>query len=362
MAVGDVTDRRSREVLRKCRPTVFVGVPRVFEAIMDSVRTAVARSGRLAQFERAQALSALVKRATGVNVGRALFRRLHRELFGGLQLRFCVSGGARISPRLLGEYFLLGIPIVQGWGMSELSPVGAAQPFRPARFYFARHYERKAGSIGTPLDGTDILLAKSDYAATSATGDDHGEIVVRGRHVMRGYHNDPVRSAQQMSEQGLRSGDVARRDKDGDLYVIGRIKHVIVLPSGKKVFPEQDLDEELSRCPTIREFAVRPIEDESGREKIGIVIRPNLGELKARGVRTLGELYAAIKKDLDDALDGKPDYMKEYDFCLTPWRGDGYAEVVKTAMGEPSPLRTPFHSETAYSRMKGSTEKVPFEA
>lgn len=361
MAVGDITDRRSRGLLRKCRPTVFVGVPRVFESIMDSVRAAVARSGRLAGFERARALSALVKRALGVNLGRALFRRLHRELFGGLQLRFCVSGGARISPRLLREYFLLGIPIVQGWGMSELSPVGAVQHFRHAGFYFRRYYERKTGSIGTPLDGTEMLLAKSDYVEASANGADQGEIVARGPHVMRGYHKDPARTAQQMTEQGLRSGDIARRDKDGDLYVIGRIKHVIVLPSGKKVFPEQDLDEELSRCPTIQEFAVRPIEAESGREKIGIVIRPNLDELKARGVRTLGELYAAIKKDVDRALADKPHYMKEYDFCLTPWRDHHYAEVSKTAMGEPSPLKTPFDPETAYSRLKGSPGKAPFE-
>jgi len=361
MAVGDITDRRSRELLRKCRPTVFVGVPRVFESIMDSVRTAVARSGRLAGFERGQALSAFVKRALGINPGKVLFQRLHRELFGGLQLRFCVSGGARIAPGLLREYFLLGIPVVQGWGMSELSPVAAAQPFRPARFYFGRYYERKAGSIGTALDGTEMLLAKNDYVDSSANDDACGEIVVRGPHVMRGYHSDPARTAQQMTEQGLHSGDIARRDGDGDLYIIGRIKHVIVLPSGKKVFPEQDLDEDLSRCPTIQEFAIRPIEDESGREKIGIVIRPNLDALKAGGARTLGELYAEIKADLDRALAGKPDYMREYDFCLTPWQGDDYAQVVKTAMGEPSPLRTPFHPEAAYSRMKGSAEKAPFE-
>ncbi|KPK64080.1 MAG: hypothetical protein AMK73_04785, partial [Planctomycetes bacterium SM23_32] len=133
MAVGDVTERRTRDLLRLCRPTVLVGVPRVFESLLDGLRRAASRAGRLDKLELGLRLAALVKGATGVNVGRRIFRRLHRELFGGTQLRFCVSGGARISPALLKDCFLLGIPVVQGWGMSELSPVAAAQPFSPFR-------------------------------------------------------------------------------------------------------------------------------------------------------------------------------------------------------------------------------------
>ncbi len=362
MVVGDVKDRRSRELLQKCRPTVFVGVPRVFEAMLQSIRTTAARTGRSAALERALSLSALAKSLTGVNIGKVLFRRLHRELFGGTQLRFCVSGGARIATGLLREYFLMGIPIVQGWGMSELSPVGAAQRFLPARFYFTRHYERKAGSVGTPLDGTDIALVQSPRESVSFDVQERGEMVIRGPHVMRGYHKDPERTSQQMAAGALRSGDIARRDEDGDLYVVGRLKHVIVLASGKKVFPEDDLEEELSQCATLQEFAVRPIADEGGAEQIGIVVRPNLEGLRRRRLRTLADLYGAVKQDIDAALQHKPDYMRRYDFCLTAWTGDGFAELVKSALGDPCPLKNPFTPETSYSRVKGSTEGLPWQA
>jgi len=360
VARDDCLDRSSRELLRKCRPTVFAAVPRVFEAIVESIRATAARTGRSARFEKALKLSALAKKLTGVNVGKVLFRRLHRELFGGTQLRFCVSGGARISPGLLRDCFLMGIPIVQGWGMSELAPVGAAQHFRPIRFYFTRHYERKAGSIGTPLDGTEIALVQSARESLSLDVHERGEMVIRGPHVMRGYHKDPQRTGQQMTAGGLRSGDIVRRDEDGDLYVVGRVKHVIVLASGKKVFPEDDLEEELSRCALIEEFAVRPIADEGGAEGIGIVVRPNLDRLKERGLRTLADLYGAVKRDMDAALRHKPDYMRRYDFCLTAWTGDGFAELVKSALGDPCPLKNPFTPETSYSRMSRSDGLVPW--
>ncbi|MCK4283247.1 MAG: AMP-binding protein [Candidatus Brocadiae bacterium] len=360
MAVGDITERRSRDLLRLCRPTVFVGVPRVLESILAGIRSSAARSGQLERLERARCISALVKKLTGINIGKVLFRGLHRRLFGGLQLRCCVSGGARISIRILHEYFLLGIPIVQGWGMSELSPVGTVQRFWPARFTFTRHYERKAGSIGFPLDGTQVTLIRGAGESVSGDAEDRGEMVIKGPQVMRGYHKDPERTAEQMTPQGLRSGDIARRDRDGDFTIIGRVKHVVVLASGKKVFPEDDLEEELALCTSIDEFAIRPISDEAGAEKIGIIIRPNVEALRQSGVETMAQLYGTVKKDIERALREKPDYMKQYDFCLTAWTGGEFAELVKSALGDACPLRNPFTPETAYSRMKGSTEPVPW--
>ncbi len=360
MACGDVRDRRSRELMRLSRPTVLVGVPRVFEAMLDGIRRLADRQGRLAQFEQARRLSATIKRAAGLNVGRLLFRRVHVGLFGGLQLRFAVSGGARISPRVLREFFLLGIPVVQGWGMSELSPVGAVQQFSPWRFYLTRHYERKAGSIGRPLADTCITFTQSRVEELSFDLEHWGEMLVAGPHVMRGYHRDPERTARQMEDGAVRSGDIGRRDRDGDLYVIGRVKHVIVLPSGKKIFPEEELEEPLSACETIDEFAVRPVSEPEGdgEERIGIIVRPDLEAV--RDAETLGQLYGTIKRDIDRALAGGPGYLRQYDFCLTEWREGEFAELVKTGMGDPSPLRNPFAWERAYSRMKGSDQLVPW--
>jgi len=357
-AVGDVRTQRSKTLLRKCRPTVFVGVPRVFDAMLDGIRRAAQRAGRGGQLRRARWTCAALKKLLGLNTGKLLLRRLHAELFGGRQLRFCMSGGARISPRTLREFFLLGIPVLQGWGMSEISPVGTAQAFSPLRFYLTRHYERKAGSIGKPLDGATITFTRSSVEDLSFDLEQWGEMLVSGPHVMRGYHNDPESTARLMVGGAIRTGDIARRDEDGDLYIVGRVKHVIVLPSGKKVFPEEQLDEPLRRCRTIQEAAVRPIRDAQDREQIGLALRPNLAEV--REAKTLGELYSTIKRDIDAALEGGPAYLKRYDFCLSAWRGGEYEELIKTGMGDPSPLRNPFTRETAYSSLKGSDEPVPW--
>ena len=357
---GDVKGRGMRDLLRLCRPTVLVGVPRVFESILQSIRSTAARAGKLSAFERACRAVRTVKGLTGVNVGKLIFRRLHLRLFGGLQLRFCVTGGARVPVGVLRDYFLLGIPLLQGWGMTELSPVAAVQGFSRVRFYVTRHYERKAGSIGAALPGTTVTLMPDPEEAAPPGAGERGEMVVSGPHVMRGYHREPELTARHMAAGGLRTGDIARRDADGDIYIIGRIKHVIVLASGKKVFPEDDLEEDLSRCPTIEEFIVRPIADEGGAEKIGIVVRPAIGELSARGVATLGGLYAAVKRDIDDALRDKPAYMRRYDFCLTQWADGEYAELVKTALGDPSPLKNAFEPARAHSTMKDSDRPVPF--
>ena len=91
MTVGDFRKRDVRRLLPMCRPTVLVGVPRVFESLLSSIESAAARGNKARAFRRAKALSAGTKKWTGLNVGKALFRRIHRELFGGTQLRFCCA-------------------------------------------------------------------------------------------------------------------------------------------------------------------------------------------------------------------------------------------------------------------------------
>jgi long-chain acyl-CoA synthetase len=361
MAVGDITHRRCRDLIRMSRPTLFIAVPRVFESILQGIRRQAEREGRLGRLERAMRLSGRVKQLTGVNVGKLLFRGLHEDLFGGGQLRFCVSGGARISPATLRDYFRLGIPMIQGWGMSELSPVAAVQTFRRARFYFTRYYEKKAGSIGTPLDETEVDLAPGAGAAAAGPAGDAGEMVVRGRHVMRGYRGDAALTEQQVGDLGLSTGDIARRDRDGDLQIVGRTKHVIVLASGKKVFPEADLEDALAGCPAIGESAVRPVADREGAEQIGIIVRPNVEELRRRGCGTLAQLYAAIKGDIDEALKGKPGHVRRYMLSLTEWRDGEYAELAKTPLGKAAPLRNPFDEARSYAALKDSGEPAPWD-
>jgi len=359
MPIADVRDRTLGEFLRQARPTVLVAVPRVYEALLAGIDHAARARGALRRLRRAEAVSAAVKRLTGVNAGKLLFRGLHRRLFGGMQVRLCISGGARLRPETALRCLRLGIPLVQGWGMTELSPVGAVQPYHAFRFWLTRHYERQAGSIGTPLDGTQMSLVDVPEQDIWVDRDGRGELVVRGPHVMAGYYRDPEGTRQMFCGAGLRTGDIARRDALGHYWIVGRLKHVIVLPGGKKVFPEEDLAEPLSTCPSIEEFAVRPITGADGRETIGIIVRPAAAALRARGVSTFKDLYALLKDEMLRALRDRPAYMRRFDFCLTELRGGEFCELLKTAMKEPCPLRNEFRFETAYSARRCDARPLP---
>ena len=360
IAVGDIKKRESRQLIPACRPTVLVGVPRLFESVLDGIETAAARQGKLEKLQKTMNLVGKIKRYAGLNVGKLLFRSLHKRLFGGMQLRFCLSGGAKLSVEVARKYFTLGIPLQQGWGMTELSPVGTAQPFSKWRFYFTRYYEEHVGSIGTPLDGTEILLADLPEQGIRVSETGAGEMVVRGPHVMHGYHNDPAETERRKSPEGLKTGDIARRDRQGNLFIVGRAKHVIVLPSGKKVFPEEDLYEELSGCAAIEEFAVRAIGDETRGERIGIIIKPSLDFIAASGVSSLGELYEAIRKEINAALSLKPDYMRTFDFCLTEYEGTEFKDLIKSTTAETCPLKNPFCHERSYTANRDSAEPLPY--
>jgi len=349
MPIGDVRDRRIGDFLRAARPTVLVGVPRVFEALVAGVENAARRQGALDALRRGEAVSAAVKRWLGVNVGKILFRGLHKRLFGGTQLRFCISGGARLKRETALRYLRLGIPIMQGWGMTELSPVGAVQPYRGLRFWLTRHYERLAGSIGLPLEGTEINLVDVPAQNVYLDRDGRGEMVVRGPHVMAGYYRDPAATRQILSDAGLRTGDIARRDAGGNYFIVGRAKHVIVLPGGKKVFPEDDMAEELAACPSIEQAVVRAVTDAKGRETIGIIVKPRAEAIRERGVGTVGELYALLKDEITWALRDKPDYMRRFELCLTELRDGRFQDLVQTGMKEPCPLKNEFRFETSYS-------------
>lgn len=356
--VGDVRDRQTAELLRAARPTVLITVPRVLESLLAGVERAVRRDGKLERLRRAERLSGALKKWTGLNLGRLIFRGLHRRLFGGSQLRLCMSGGARVAPRTIAQYLKMGIPVLQGWGMTETSPVGTVQPYSARKFYFTRHYENLAGSIGTPLDGTEISLIDVPEQNVRVARDGRGEMVVRGPHVMAGYYKDPEATDRIKCEAGLRTGDIARRDAAGNFFIVGRAKHVIVLPGGKKVFPEEDLNDALASCPCIEEFAVRAVSDAGGEEKIGIIIKPDAGVLLQRGAATVGGLYQLIKDEITEALSAKPDYMKKFDFCLTELRDGVFCDLVKSGMKEPSPLKNEFRFETAYSTNSDSEERI----
>jgi long-chain acyl-CoA synthetase len=245
--------RRIRDRLQEHRPTIFFGVPALYELVYRNILTRAQAEGRLGLFLKLQRLVRLVKRLTGFNAGHIVFRSVHKALGG--RLRFLVSGGAALSPRVALDYFSLGLPLLQGWGMSEASPAVALQSFSKRRFRYTRYYERHVGSVGRALPGVEVRLVDVPDKDIRVAETGEGEVLVRGANVFIGYWDAPEETAATIQDGWLRTGDLARIDKDGNINLTGRSKYVIVLDSGEKVIPDE-LEEALSQSDLVADVCV----------------------------------------------------------------------------------------------------------
>jgi long-chain acyl-CoA synthetase len=227
------------ENLGEVKPTVLVAVPRIFNRIYDAMTREL--SGRPGLLERiAQALRPERPRAEGELVALpaddlAVVLAIRDKFFGG-RLRYAFTGSAAISKDIIEFIDALGISVYEGYGLTETSPVVTTN--WPGA--------RKFGSVGKVLPGVRVEIDKS------VTSDPrHGEIVVYGPNVMRGYHNRPEENAAALrSDGGLRTGDLGYFDDDGYLYISGRIKEQYKLENGKYVMPSP-LEEALKLSPFI---------------------------------------------------------------------------------------------------------------
>ena len=150
-------------------------------------------------------------------IKKLIFKKIH-DNFGG-QFRGCISGGAPIDKKVANFFETIGIKVYAGYGLSETSPVVSV------------NYDKRKDytSVGKPLPGFECRIDKET-----------GEIQLKGPSVMKGYHNQPELTAETIDEDGwLHTGDVGHLDKDGHIHITGRIKNMIVLSGGKKVFPEE---------------------------------------------------------------------------------------------------------------------------
>lgn len=203
-------------------------------------------------FERSYAAAEYI---TDYNIKRQLFRSILAK-FGGNFYGF-ISGGAPLDPSV-GEFFeRIGIKIFQGYGLSETSPVISMD----------RGDDRRLTSVGPVLNSYD---AKIDSET--------GELLVKGPSVMKGYYNNPEKTAEVLEPDGwFHTGDIAEFDETGRLYITGRIKNMIVLSGGKKVFPEE-VEAVLEKNPNFAELcvfgAVRTAGAKDGTEEIMTVIVP----------------------------------------------------------------------------------------
>jgi long-chain acyl-CoA synthetase len=228
MIFAESLDTVARD-LKTVRPTVLTGVPRVFEKLQARI-VAVAREGgrmRAALFEWASRVATARGRraaaggrqspwlAVASRLADALVFRRIREGVGG-RLRFAVSGSAPLDPVIASWFYGTGLPVLEGYGLTETSPVVCVMPLREVRF----------GTVGPPLPNVEVRIA------------DDGEVLVRGPNVMTGYYRRPKETAEAMADGWFHTGDIGRFDGRGYLCITDRKKELLVTSGGKKIAPQ----------------------------------------------------------------------------------------------------------------------------
>ncbi len=253
------TSFRSRDVVDDIRisgVSVLVGVPQLFENMMNGILRAVDSSAvaKRTLFYALKWISQCI-RPLGVNPGRSLFKSL-RVKAGLSSVRLMVSGGAAL-PVVVNQFFeALGFVLIQGYGLTESSPVLCVNP--PAR--------NKFGSVGPALQGVTLRIKDANPAGI-------GEVCARGPNIMQGYYENPDASSRVLQDGWLHTGDAGYLDRDGYLYLTGRLKNVIVTSAGKNVYPEE-IEAKLTAEEAISDALVLGVERKGGKgEKLCALIK-----------------------------------------------------------------------------------------
>ena len=196
----------------------------------------------------------------------ALLHHPERESYDTSSLRTCITGGASMPVEVLrGFEDAFGAVVLEGYGLSETSPVACSN--HPDK-------ERKAGSIGTPLEGVEMRLVDEDD--NEVAQGEVGEVVIRGHNIMKGYWQRPEATADAMRGGWFHSGDMARTDSDGYFYIVDRKKDLIIR-GGYNVYP-REVEEVLFEHPKIREAAVIGVPHDEWGEEIGAAVVLHEGE------------------------------------------------------------------------------------
>lgn len=251
------------EDLAEARATMILGVPLLWENMYRKIRDGIAakKGGRI-KFRIGLLAASCAELLGDRDVRKKVFAPIHEKLGG--RARFLISGGAGIDPAVVAGFRSMGMEMLQGYGLTECSPIVAVN----------RDTANRTGSVGPPLPEIQVRIDDPD-------GSGIGEIVVKGPNVMLGYHNAPEITSEVLSRDGwFRTGDFGYLDRDGFLFVTGRKKNVIVAKNGKNVYPEE-LEAKLCRSGIIMECMVFGKESELKGEEIWVVVFPNRDRLIA---------------------------------------------------------------------------------
>ena len=247
--------------LKEYEVSIFVGVPLLVEAIYNKVVKEIDKQGKTKLIKNAIKISNFLLKFH-IDIRRKIFKQLIDQLGG--KMRFVISGGAPLDPKIQKGFIDLGIDMVQGYGLTETSPVIAAENM----------YKSRNGSIGVPMENVTVEIINKDENGI-------GELRVKGPNVMLGYYENEEETNKVLKDGWFYTGDLGYIDKDGFIFITGRQKNMIVLKNGKKIFPEE-IETLVNRIGLVEECMVFGMPDENDKNdvKLSVKVVYNKDEVK----------------------------------------------------------------------------------
>lgn len=267
--------------------SVFISVPLLIESIYKKIIIGAEKQGKLKLLKAMGKISnGLLK--VGIDVRRKLFKSVLDQLGG--DLRFIICGAAAIDPEALKGFNGFGIITVQGYGLTETSPILTAE--RPGQM--------KSGSVGLPLPDIEVKINEKNELGI-------GEVIARGPNIMKGYYNNQEGTDEVIKDGWFYTGDLGYIDKDGYLFLSGRKKNVLVLKNGKNIYPEE-LELTYGKLPYIKENVVLGVPNPDDERELTLYLKVVYDNEYFDVDKE--EIEKIIKKDIDAINDTLPRYKQ----------------------------------------------------
>lgn len=272
-------------------PTLLVVVPALLELVDKRLQATIIKGcpkKYKSVFQDASIAEALQKLPVFL---RMIIRQKVKKALGG-KIHTCIVGAADLSPAVVKDFLVLGIRSLQGYGLTECAPLLAGNN----DFYF------NPASTGVAIPGVELKIDHPNEAGV-------GEILAKGDNIMLGYYNDPAATASAFRNGYFCTGDLGCMDKDGALYIKGRMKNVIVTANGKNIYPEE-LEARLLEKNAISEALILSGNSRQGETCVKAKIFPNFDNIAGilGHLPTKEEIYANIKSIIDDVNNKMPGY------------------------------------------------------
>ena len=297
--------RHIADELKNFKITAMICVPVVFEKMYDKLMKTIEDKGKMPTVKKGIKLSNCLLKV-GIDIRKKLFKEIYDNLGGCL--RVMVAGGAALSPEKEKGFWDLGFNVLQGYGLTETSPVIAAELTK----------QKRLGSIGKKFPSVEVKIDNPDKSGV-------GELLAKGDSVMIGYYNNEEANEEVFTEDGwFRTGDLARIDKNGYLYISGRKKFVIVLKNGKNVYPEE-IESLLEKSELVKECMVFGMPARDGDVTLSVKICYDKDYVKKQfGDITIDDLKEKIWNWVKEVNKTMPKYKYVKKLILTD------EELVKT--------------------------------